>query len=160
VRFGRFERAAVTASHSTLVARRSSTCHEMWLGRGPEQILGDETDSVGILASGGTATETDIAGRPAPGRSLYAEYNYTVYPSTHIDKDALSALQQRWFLRSFRLLFPRCTHRPGRRTGRPTTSRLRTGRGRGLDRGRELDCLHTSRARRRVARVECGGWKE
>jgi len=60
-----------------------------WTGTG--RILGDETDSVGalfgalstktdsvgILASSGIAMETDIMGRPAPGRSLCTEY--TVY---------------------------------------------------------------------------------
>jgi len=30
-----------------------------------------ETDSVGILISGGIATETDIMERPAPGGSFY-----------------------------------------------------------------------------------------
>ena len=64
---------------------------------GTGHILGDETDSVGVLsgglatetdsvgtpAFGGIATETDIMGRPAPGRSLYTEY--TVYRYTYLD---------------------------------------------------------------------------
>ena len=67
-----------------------------WTGTG--HILGDETDSVsalsgalatktnsiGIMASSGIARETDIMGRPAPGRSLCTEY--TVYRYTHLDK--------------------------------------------------------------------------
>ena len=67
-----------------------------WTGTG--HILGDETDSVGalsgalatktdsigILASSGIAMETDIMGRPAPGRSLCTDY--TVYRYTHSDK--------------------------------------------------------------------------
>jgi len=40
-------------------------------------VLATKTDSVGILASSGIAMETDIMGRPAPGRSLCTEY--TVY---------------------------------------------------------------------------------
>ena len=46
--------------------------------------LATETDSVGIQASGGIATETDIMGRPAPGRSLYTEY--TLYRYTYLDR--------------------------------------------------------------------------
>jgi len=52
---------------------------------GSGHILGDETDSVGIPASGGIAIETDIMGRPAPGRSLYTEY--TVYRYTYLDSE-------------------------------------------------------------------------
>jgi len=65
---------------------------------GSRHILGDETDSVGVLsgglatetdsvgipASGGIATETDIMGHPTPGRSLYTEY--TVYRYTYLDR--------------------------------------------------------------------------
>jgi len=63
-----------------------------------DNILGDETDSVGALsgglatktnsvgipASSGIATETNIMGRPTPGRSLYTEY--TVYRYTYLDR--------------------------------------------------------------------------
>ena len=67
-------------------------------GTVPRHILGDETDSIGalsgalatktdsigILASSGIATETNIMGHPVPGRSLCTEY--TVYRYTHSDK--------------------------------------------------------------------------
>jgi len=36
--------------------------------------LATEADSIGIPASCVIATETDIIGHPAPGRSLYTEY--------------------------------------------------------------------------------------
>jgi len=63
-----------------------------------DNILGDQTDSVGTLSGGlatktdsvsipascGIATETDIMGRPAPGCSLYTEY--TVYRYTYLDR--------------------------------------------------------------------------
>ena len=65
---------------------------------GSGYILGDETDSVGVLsgglatetdsvgipASGGIATVTDIMGRLAPGRSLYTEYTVYRYKYIHI----------------------------------------------------------------------------
>ena len=70
-----------------------------WVGTG--HILGDETNSVGVFsgglatmtdsvgtsASSGIATETNIMGRPALGRSRYTEY--TAYQYIYLDSHAI-----------------------------------------------------------------------
>ena len=47
-------------------------------------VLATKTDSIGILASGGIAIEIDIIGYPVSGHSLYTEY--TVYRYTYLDR--------------------------------------------------------------------------
>jgi len=56
-------------------------CHEVLLGRGLSSFL-EMRLVCSVVSSGGLATETDIVGHPAPGRSLYTECT----PYTHLHK--------------------------------------------------------------------------